>query len=293
MKKFTVTSVLLLCASQLFAQTPCVPGTIVGPGNGYIVPDSATNFANACPGTYYEQILYIKAPKDTAIAVTTPLTGVITADIDSFVFDASIVGMPTYLNLISTPVGLPATGTGDPKNDFVRLVVPGDSLACVSIGGMVPVSTPAATLPLSAKLRVYLSNMHSTNVALELGIPTLYPGRKTDTVVNLNYYKIVVYPTPCWPTAIENIKQYNFDLIACTPNPAHSQAQISFESKFQADYQFAVINALGEMVLSKKVSAESGLNYININTSNLANGMYMYTLSDGKNKLSKKFEVNN
>lgn len=293
MKKFTVVSVLLLCASKLFAQTPCVPGTIVGPGNGYIVPDSATNFANACPGTYYEQILYIKAPKDTAIAVTTPLTGVITADIDSFVFDASIVGLPTYLNLISTPAGLPATGTGDPKNDFVRLVVPGDSLACVSIGGMVPVSTPAATLPLSAKLRVYLSNMHSTNVALELGIPTLYPGRKTDTVVNLNYYKIVVYPTPCWPTSVENINQTNFDLIACTPNPAHSQAQISFESKAVGNYQFTMVNALGETILTKSVNAEAGINYININTSNLASGMYLYSLSDGKNILSKKMEVRN
>ncbi|MBK7764471.1 MAG: T9SS type A sorting domain-containing protein [Bacteroidetes bacterium] len=158
---------------------------------------------------------------------------------------------------------------------------------------MVPVSTPAATLPLSAKLRVYLSNMHSTNVALELGIPALYPGRKTDTVVNLNYYKIVVYPTPCWPTAVDNITKYNFDVIACTPNPAHSQAQISFESKSVANYQFTMVNALGETILTQSINADAGINYLNINTSNLANGMYLYSLSDNKNILNKKMEIRN
>ncbi|HQW46140.1 MAG TPA: hypothetical protein PLZ98_03645, partial [Chitinophagaceae bacterium] len=78
---------LLLVVSTLFANAQCVPGTLQAPKNAYIIPDSATNFIAGCQGNPYEQILYIKAAKDTVINIAG--LGSITADIDSFVVDAN------------------------------------------------------------------------------------------------------------------------------------------------------------------------------------------------------------
>jgi hypothetical protein len=289
MKKIILPLFFLLTGLTANAQV-CVPGTLTAPKNAYILPDSATNFANACPGTYYEQILYIKAAKDTAIV--TP-AGVITADIDSFVVDANIIGLPGYLTVQSMPMALPAAGASAPKSNMPRLVIPGDSLACVRISGNIPATEPAATLPLTVNLRVYTSNLHSTTLLLELGIPQLYPGRKTDTLTSINDYRIVVYPTPCWPTAVNTISTYNFNLVGNVPNPSNSMTQIVFESNIAEMYTLQVVNTVGETIFSKKVQAAKGMNYIPVDTKNIASGIYIYSLSDGKNSVSKRMEVAN
>lgn len=292
MKKIILPIFSLLIGFSASAQV-CVPGTLTSPKNAYIIPDSATNFANACPGTYYEQILYIKAAKDTSITVTSPIAGVITANIDSFVVDANIGGLPSYLSAASVPALLPAAGPSSPKSDYPRLVVPGDSLACVKISGTVPAGTMAATLQLTVSLRVYTSNLHSTNPVLEIGIPTLYPGRKTDTVTNITDYRIVVYPTPCWPTSVNTVSATNFEVIGAVPNPASNQTQIQFESKSSATYTLKITNSIGETMMSKTIQAAKGINYIPVETSTFASGVYMYSLSDGKNSVSKRLEINN
>ncbi|GBL34714.1 hypothetical protein EMGBS15_03090 [Filimonas sp.] len=250
MKKILLPLFFLISCVSAKAQV-CVPGTLTAPKNAYILPDSATNFANACPGTYYEQILYIKAAKDTAIVTS---AGIITADIDSFVVDADIIGLPASWNptVESVPAALPAAGASAPKSNMLRLVIPGDSLACVRISGNIPANEPAATIPLTVNLRVYTSNLHSTTLLLELGIPTLYPGRKTDTLTSINDYRIVVYPTPCWPTAVNTISQSDFDLVGNMPNPSKDQTNIVFESRVASSYTLSIKSAIGENILSKK-----------------------------------------
>ena len=294
MKKILFPLFFLLTGLAASAQV-CVPGTLTAPKNAYILPDSATNFANACPGTYYEQILYIKAAKDTAIAVTSPIAGIITADIDSFVVDANIIGLPVSWNptVESVPAALPAAGASAPKSNMRRLVIPGDSLACVRISGNIPANEPAATLPLTVNLRVYTSNLHSTTLLLELGIPGLYPGRKTDTLTSINDYRIVVSAHPCWPTAVNTISTYNFNLVGNVPNPSNSMTQIVFESNIAEMYTLQVVNTVGETIFSKKVQAAKGMNYIPVDTKNIASGIYIYSLSDGKNSVSKRMEVAN
>ncbi len=290
MKKIILPFFFLISGLSANAQV-CVPGTLTAPKNAYILPDSATNFANVCPGTYYEQILYIKAAKDTAISVTSPIAGIITANIDSFVVDADITGLPVYLSVESVPAALPPAGAGAPKSNFTRMVIPGDSLACARISGTVPFGTPAGTVPLTIKLRVYTSNLHSTNAALEIGIPAIYPGRKTDTLTSINDYRIVVYPTPCWPTAVNTINQYNFDLTGNMPNPAIDRTHIVFESHTANAYTLNINSAIGQTILSKKINASKGMNYIPVNTADMPAGIYIYSLTDGQNTISKRMTV--
>ena len=292
MKKIILPFFFLLAGLGANAQV-CVPGTLTSPKNAYILPDSATNFANACPGTYYEQILYIKAAKDTAITVTSPAPGVITATIDSFVVDANIIGLPSYLSVQSVPLALLPAGSSAPKSNIVRMVIPGDSLACARISGMVPLGTPAATIPLTVNLRVYTSNLHSVNPTLELLIGIGNPSRKQDTLTSIHDYRIVVYPTPCWPTAVNTISTYNFNLVGNVPNPSNDMTHIVFESNTSDLYTLNVVSTVGETLFSKKVQATKGMNYIPVDTKNMPTGIYIYTLSDGKNTVSKRMEVAN
>ena len=293
MKKIILPFFFLLAGLGASAQV-CVPGTLTSPKNAYILPDSATNFANACPGTYYEQILYIKAAKDTAIHVTTPLVGTILANIDSFVVDANIVGLPSYLSVQSMPLALMPAGAGAPKSNMLRMVIPGDSLACARISGTVPPGTPAATIPLTVNLRVYTSNLHSTdNASLNALIPLIYSGSKTDTLTSIHDYRIVVYPTPCWPTAVNTISTYNFNLVGNVPNPSNDMTHIVFESNTSDLYTLNVVSTVGETLFSKKVQATKGMNYIPVDTKNMPTGIYIYSLSDGKNTVSKRMEVAN
>ena len=223
--------------------------------------------------------------------MTSPIAGIITANIDSFVVDANIVGLPSYLTVQSVPGSLPPAGTAYPKSNMTRMVIPGDSLACAKISGTVPPGTPAATIPLTVNLRVYTSNPHSTNTVLELGIPTLYPGRKTDTLTAIHDYRIVVYPTPCWPTAVNTITNYDFNLMGNIPNPASGQTQVVFESKYSQSYTLNINNAVGEILMQKNVQASAGMNYVPVDIQLLPSGVYFYTLSDGKNKVTKRMQI--
>ncbi|MBL7764481.1 MAG: T9SS type A sorting domain-containing protein [Chitinophagaceae bacterium] len=293
MKKLIFSLLTLAAAAPSFAQSVCVPGTLTSPKNAYIIPDSAANFANGCVGTYYEQILYIKAAKDTIITITTPISGTLTANIDSFVVDANILGMPSYLTVESVPGTLPPAGAGSPKSNYTRLSIPGDSLACVKISGNIPVGTPAAVLPLTIGLRVYTSNIHDINVgsALDALIPAFYPGRKTDTLTSIGYYSINVVAQPCWPTTVSNLTNYGFDLIGGIPNPADQSTRIAFQSANTHNYTLTIVNLLGEQVWRQTVKATNGVNYIPVQANLLNSGLYVYTLSDGINNVSGKLQI--
>lgn len=291
MKKIVLLSSLMFLMLISRAQI-CVPGTITAPKNAYILPDSATNFANACPGTYYEQILYIKAAKDTAIAVTSPLTGTILANIDSFVVDANIGGLPSYLSIQSIPAALPPAGAAAPKSNMTRMVIPGDSLACAKISGNVPPGTTAATLPLIVNLRVYTSNLHcNDNAALNALIPIIYAGSKTDTLTAINDYRIVVYPTPCWPTQVLTFQDKAFELIGAVPNPADGITRIEYTTRVSSNMQFRLVNAMGATVLEQSGMVNEGMNQFTLDTRHLASGLYIYSISDGKSTLTNRLQI--
>ena len=280
----------LVVLGNLYVNAQCVPGAIQAPQNSYIIPDSATNFVHGCQGNAYEQIMYIKAAKDTLINIAG--LGSITADIDSFVVDANLGGMPAYLSAESVPALLPAAGPGSPKSNFSRLVIRGDSLACVRIFGNVPVGAAVGTNMLNVGLRVYTSNIHSADLVIDAIIPGIYPGRKTDTLSNLGYYKIVIDPIPCWALGVDNLSKYDFDIISTIPYPTANTTRISFMSNNAGNYEYKLVNNLGEIVLSKSMNANNGMNYIEVDANHLSSGIYMFSLGNGKNLLSQKIQVN-
>ncbi len=291
MKKLIYTLLMIGAAMGSHAQTICVPGTLTAQKSAYIIPDSATNFNHGCIGQYYEQILYIKAAKDTTMNVTNPVAALLTTDIDSFVVQADVTGFPAYLNVESVPTALLASG-GDPKTNMKRMVIPGDSLACVKISGNIPGSQSPGSINLAINLRIYTSNIQCPgDPFVNALIPGFYPGRKTDTLTSLTYYSIMMNSAPCWPASLNEIGKPDFNLNAVMPNPAQSFTEVSIESPRSQDCQLLVLNILGETVFHQSLKLQAGINRQSINTASFPNGLYILNLNGDQGNLSYKFQV--
>ena len=61
---------------------------------------------------------------------------------------------------------------------------------------------------------------------------------------------------------------------------------------YNSEVTFTLTNLLGEVVNSQNIAAPKGLNKITFDASNMSNGVYLYTITDGKNTISKKLIVN-
>jgi hypothetical protein len=260
---------LLVCLTSFIAKAqPCVPGTVTVPKAGYVLPDSATNFAHACIGLPYEQIIYIKAPKDTTV-------GGQPANIDSFVVNKNVTGLPPGLTVEAVP-GFTLASPPNPKTDFDRLIIKGDSLACIRISGTVPVGTTPGIFNLNIDVRAYVK---------------VFGLLAVDTPSNLTYYKIDVKGTPCSPASVSDMAQFGFEVNDLVPNPAIDKAELLFTAAKHESFSIKVFNLLGQEMYSNTIQSIVGDNKVYLDASHWSSGTYIYSLSNGRNTHTGKLQV--
>lgn len=78
-----------------------------------------------------------------------------------------------------------------------------------------------------------------------------------------------------------------FVRITNRPNPFSGITTIDIQSDISGTFAFAVTNTLGQQIHSQKVQILEGENQINFDGSQLAEGMYIYTISDGQSRIAK------
>jgi len=76
-----------------------------------------------------------------------------------------------------------------------------------------------------------------------------------------------------------------------TPNPVQTQTKIEMTSLISGDFQFKVMDMTGRVVEQKTIQLQVGYNAFQLNVGDLENGMYVYTLSDGKAMIFEKMLV--
>lgn len=76
-----------------------------------------------------------------------------------------------------------------------------------------------------------------------------------------------------------------------TPNPVQFQTKIEMTSLVAGDFQFSVMDMAGRVVQQQPISLQAGYNTFQLDASDLENGMYLYTLSDGKAVIYEKMIV--
>ncbi len=76
------------------------------------------------------------------------------------------------------------------------------------------------------------------------------------------------------------------------PNPVEGITTISYEMNEPVkNMNFEVYNILGERMHTQVLNSVTGLNSVAFDASNLSAGIYIYTLSDGTNTVSRKMSV--
>ncbi len=96
------------------------------------------------------------------------------------------------------------------------------------------------------------------------------------------------------PVGIESyhLNSNTLKLDQAIPNPANNECKVQFVSGQNLTVYYKLTNLLGETVESHSIDAARGVNDIFINTSLLQNGVYMYSISDGSQQLTKRLIVN-
>lgn len=97
---------------------------------------------------------------------------------------------------------------------------------------------------------------------------------------------------PCTTTGIEDyVKEGGLVLNQNVPNPAENRTRISFLAPRAGKAVIEVFTLTGQKLHSEALNAQFGENYIDLNTTSFAAGMYLYTLQFEDAVLSKKMVI--
>ena len=75
------------------------------------------------------------------------------------------------------------------------------------------------------------------------------------------------------------------------PNPSNNSTNIKYRSLISENVSFEITNLLGEKLIQENLVSNIGLNNISVNTSIFPNGIYIYSISNGQVRSTKRLIV--
>ena len=233
----------------------CSPDPLYADSAWGIWPDEQTNFMSGDIGVTYQQIVNFKVP------------------IDAGDIDTTFAGVPVDSVVLNDVTNLPpgiSYSCNVPSCTWY-----GDSAGCASIDGM-PTTNGPFQITLDITGWVTISTIFSP--------PFPYPQNFTydGYVINIGPVGVESYHLTTNTLKLDN----------AIPNPANNESKIQFVSGKNLSVNFKLTNLLGETIEIRTVDAVRGVNDILINTTSLQNGVYMYSISDGSQQLTKRLIVN-
>jgi hypothetical protein len=254
--------------SALNAQTPvCVPDAKYKDSTGYVYPlpfDATLNPKGgidkpACIGKPYDFVFTLRVP-DTVALLGSKLR-----------LDSILVHPTTGIS------GLPAgiTYACNPGNCLFKK----NTLGCVILRGTT--NAPAATYKLNFTLKAYVELFGSVDVTYPNA--SIAPGE-------YNLRVLAATDVACRSSSTFDLTEVAS--MSAAPNPAALSTLIKIDAAESGNYQFEVTNLVGQSVFTTPLSIQRGINALELNTEDMPNGVYIYTLSKGNKKLSEKLIVN-
>lgn len=79
--------------------------------------------------------------------------------------------------------------------------------------------------------------------------------------------------------------------LSIVPNPAVNTAMISFTAKENSEYNLNIVDMSGRTVVSRAIEAMPGQNNFEVDVTALSNGVYMYSLTNGRESVSQSFVI--
>jgi hypothetical protein len=221
-----------------------------------IYPDSATGLPNAMVGQAYNEVITIISPVDTSTVILGQTISVTIQTIEL----TSVTGLPPSFSYDCATTN------------------------CIFAGGSTSCAVLTSAGPTSAEIGSHQVIMNTTTTvdAGLFGIQT-----QNDVV---DYYYINVSNAT---SVINRFNDFTFELKDVYPNPVNSNAKIQFISGSSANVVFSVFNYLGEKIEERNIAASRGVNDIEISAKDYANGMYLYSINNGMQIVSKRMIIAN
>ena len=253
MKKTLLT--LSLAIATIFASAQCTPDAqFSAPG---IYPDSATGLSPAYVGQAYNEVITIITPLDTSTEIsgtTVPVT-ILTIELTSV-------------------TGLPASFSYDCEDGN-----------CTFDGGVTSCAVLSSSSPDVSELGLHQIIMNTTTMAdAGIGFPI-----EQDDVIDYYYLEVLNGTT----STLNQFNDLTFELKGVFPNPAVNNAKIQFITGTPEAVTFKVYNLLGEEIESQFIDSQRGVNTIIVNTTSYSEGMYLYSINNGKQVLTKRMIIKN
>jgi len=245
---------LTLAFAFFGAQAQCTPDTQFTIAGIY--PDSATGLPNAMVGQAYNEVITIISPVDTSTVIlgqTIPVT-IQTIELES------VTGLP------------PSFSYDCATTDCIFV---GGSTSCAVL------SSPSPTITEIGSHQIIMNTTTTVDAGL-FGIQT-----QNDVV---DYYYINITNAT---SVINRFNDFTFELKDIFPNPVNNNSKIQFILGNSADVVFTVFNYLGEKIEEKNIAASRGVNNIEISAKDYANGMYLYSINNGIQLVSRRMIIAN
>jgi hypothetical protein len=253
MKKTLLT--LSLAIATIFASAQCTPDSQFSePG---IYPDSTTGLSPAFVGQAYNEVITIVTPLDTTV-----------------VYNGATLDVTVQTIELTSLTGLPASFSYD--CEFGN---------CSFAGGVSSCAVLSSAQVLISELGLHQIIINTTTT-VDAGFGIQIP--QNDVI---DYYYIEVLNGTA-----SNLNQFNdltFELKGVFPNPVLNNAKIQFISGKAEAVTFKVYNLLGEEIESQFINPQRGVNTINVNTTSYSQGLYLYSINNGKDVLTKRMIIKN
>ena len=251
MKKTLLT--LSLAIATIFASAQCTPDAqFSSPG---IYPDSTTGLSPAYVGQAYNEVITIITPLDTSVE-----------------YNGIPINVTVQTIELTSVTGLPASFSYDC-----------DAGNCTFAGGATSCAVLSSASPDVSEIGLHQIIMNTTTTAdAGIGIPITQ-----DDVIDYYYIEVL-------NGAASTLNQFNdltFELKGVFPNPASNNAKIQFVLGTSEAVTFKVYNLLGEEIESQFINSQRGVNTINVNTTSYSEGMYLYSINNGKEVLTKRMII--
>lgn len=86
-------------------------------------------------------------------------------------------------------------------------------------------------------------------------------------------------------------QEQTLEEVTASPNPFIHHTKITFKSSLNTSFEFTVKNILGKTIFRKTINAAKGMNNLLFYKDNLVSGIYIYTLQNSNNFVSKRLVI--
>ncbi len=262
----TLLSIAFIAFAGLVFGQDCEPDLSYADSTAGVYPkpyDAATN-----PNGGITECAVIGQPFSfnlTVVINDTLKIGTLSFNLDSIII-SQVNGLPTGLNYACEPTNC----------HFLR-----NTINCATIYGTPTAANAPGAYDMIIKGSAYV-NGSSFPLPLEFPNDQIAPGKYT---IHLNANAA----DPCAVTGTSELaKQLS---IKTVPNPVHGIAQIKINSQISGQFQFQLIDLLGNQIEQRQVSLMQGENSIGFEANSLPNGLYLAQLHNESGQVTQKIVV--